>query len=112
MSKYRDSMAAFELGKCIICKELWPTRAKDYGSLIYKCSVCKKDPIKFSSANDMDPEFEKIPHEIRKLLSECTLVEEMLISPVIPVMKVSLESLTQSGYPPTQRSCEISWICR
>jgi hypothetical protein len=96
MEKYRASMSAFNLGTCTVCKEQWPTRAANAQSQEYICAQCTKDPVKYSAQNDMDPCFDQIPDNIRKMLAECTLVEEMLLSPIFPVMKVDLLKINRA----------------
>ncbi|RNA36050.1 ATP-dependent DNA helicase pif1 [Brachionus plicatilis] len=71
--------------QCPNCKELRP-------SLIPKCSQCNNNDhekfIKYSEQNDMLPSFDDIPIEIKKLFEELTMIEEMLIAPILAVMQI------------------------
>lgn len=55
---------------CNNCHELWPSLSND-------CKNCKKNPIKFSARNNMIPDFDNIPLDIKKSFEELTPVEEM-----------------------------------
>ena len=89
----RNEMHSFHLDQerlqhrqCTTCKEAWPTR-QNVVSEVYICYRCKRDkksPKKFSAGNDMDPGI--VPEQLKCL----TQVEEMLISRVCPIMRVTL----------------------
>jgi hypothetical protein len=66
---------------CNNCNELWPTT--------YDCCLqCKKDPVKFSKINDMIPGISDLEQDIKKEFEELTMIEEMLISPILAIMSV------------------------
>ncbi|EPZ36337.1 hypothetical protein ROZALSC1DRAFT_29660 [Rozella allomycis CSF55] len=82
-------METFQQARCRTCHEMWPTPAVVPDNMAeYVCHRCKKDPMKFSLENDMLPNPSAIPLRIRKMLKNLTPVEEMLISPVLPIMAV------------------------
>ena len=60
---------------------MWP-------SILNYCLQCSIDPLKFSKQNDMVPEIDTIPIIIRSNLESLTMIEEILISPILSVMSV------------------------
>ena len=53
------------------------------------CDHCsKKSRAAFGIQNDMIRDLSSIPREIIKLIREMTMIEEMLLSPVLPIMTV------------------------
>ncbi|RNA32178.1 hypothetical protein BpHYR1_039836 [Brachionus plicatilis] len=70
---------------CPYCKELWPSQ-------LPKCSQCNindhRKYIKYSKQNDMLRSFDDILIEIKKLFEELTMIEEMLIVPILAVMQI------------------------
>ena len=91
MKKFHDDMAKYNQHQCTVCKELWPTKEVPATSN-YICPTCKKERndgvFKFSLENDMIRDYSKIPDVIQQHLRELTMMEEMLLSPVLPVMTV------------------------
>ena len=74
------------VSQCTTCWEAWPLKSKPRSP--YVCSQCsrdKKSPRKFSLENSMIPSF--IPDELQNL----TQVEEMLVSPALPIMRVYIK---------------------
>ena len=64
-------------------------------TMAYSCNRCscdKQEPIVYSAANNMDPG--SVPPALQGL----TQVEEMLISPVMPIMSLYQLPLGQYGY--------------
>jgi len=89
MKKFHEDIRMFNSQHCVICKELWPT--KDQVVEVYTCSQCKKDrglPKLFSVENDMVRDLSMVPDVIRRDLRDLSMVEEMLLSPVLPIMTV------------------------
>jgi len=80
---------------CHQCHESWPTSKNS-------CQTCARDKQKsMSKINDMIPLIDELPPQIQKDLEEMTQIEEMLISPIVPVMSVyrlSGGQLVNSGY--------------
>lgn len=102
IKKFYDAIYSLKQHYCENCHELWPDTV-DY------CKQCKKDPIMFSKVlkllnfgtnfsvcnffsffklNDMVPALDDIPFEIKQNLENLTMIEEMLISPILAVMSV------------------------
>jgi hypothetical protein len=82
-------MASLNSYHCAGCKERWFTREKFCDAPDYLCSSCRgKDETKYTAFNDMDPQFELLTDQNREDLSKCTQIEEMLLSPVIPIFTV------------------------
>ena len=59
-----DSLKQFY---CSNCNELWP-------NIKEQCLTCKKDVKKFSIENDMKPNHDDLPIDIKKLFEELTMV--------------------------------------
>jgi len=67
---------------CPHCHELWPTE-KD------RCETCFSDRVnKWTVANQMVPNLDKLTPELQKSFEDLTMVEEQLISPVSAIMSV------------------------
>ena len=66
---------------CSNCHELWP-------SIENVCVQCRKNSLKFSKLNNMVPDLDILPYEIKQALENLTMVEEMLVSPILAVMSV------------------------
>lgn len=81
VKKFHEKIDQLKQFYCTNCQEMWP-------SFINYCKECQKDQLKFSKENLMSPNFEEIPDDIRKHLEQLTMVEEMLISPVLPIMSI------------------------
>ncbi len=102
MKDYHEKIDQLEQFYCTNCHELWP-------STIKFCSQCRKDKLTFSTVeilltnspnkphinfllilkeNNMIPGFDEIPERIKKILEELTMIEEMLISPILAIMSV------------------------
>ncbi|RNA27124.1 ATP-dependent DNA helicase PIF1, partial [Brachionus plicatilis] len=78
---YYNNMDKLNQFYCNNCHELWPT------TLSY-CKQCKDDSIKYSRENDMVPTLDDLPEDIKFQFENLTMIEEMLISPIIPVMSI------------------------
>lgn len=80
---------------CKQCHESWPTNKN-------QCLTCAKDKNGlFTEQNGMIPLLDKLPTQIQKDLENLTQIEEMLISPIVPIMSVYRLSggrLINSGY--------------
>ena len=89
MDKFQRSMKALNPYRCFNCKERWVTRELNCGNEFYKCSYCRgTESDKYTATNDMDPLFENLTDQNRIDLADCTQLEEMLLSPLIPIMTV------------------------
>lgn len=77
----------FELKKlkqyyCDRCHESWPTTKNC-------CTTCSKDKERlFSRLNNMIPLLDELPPQIQKDFEDLTQIEEMLISPIVPIMSI------------------------
>jgi hypothetical protein len=81
LKKYHKDIDDLKQYKCLNCSEMWP-------SILNYCLQCSIDPLKFSKQNDMVPEIDTIPIIIRSNLESLTMIEEILISPILSVMSV------------------------
>ena len=87
MEAFHQELALFNQQQCQICHELWPTKSlKDPN---YTCDHCsKKSGAAFGIQNDIICDLSSIHWEIIKLIREMTMIEEMLLSLVLPIMTV------------------------
>ena len=81
LNKYHKDIDNLKQYHCLNCSEMWPSK-------LNHCLQCSIDPLKFSKLNDMVPEIDNIPNIIKKNLESLTMIEEMLISPILSVMSV------------------------
>ena len=98
LKMFVDNIYKIDQFFCSNCHELWP-------SLTKRCIQCLKDPILLSSViqfkfflnlqnafilkdNEMIPFIDKLPKDIQKYFEELTMVEEILISPILAVMSI------------------------
>ncbi|CAF1086025.1 unnamed protein product [Brachionus calyciflorus] len=81
IKKFHESMREYESFYCNDCSELWPTK-------LAKCETCYAAPKRYTNFNDMNPDHHLLNDEIKKCLYNLTMIEEMLISPILPVMSV------------------------
>ncbi|RNA34788.1 ATP-dependent DNA helicase PIF1 [Brachionus plicatilis] len=79
--KYYQNIDELKQFYCTNCHELWPTKTN-------YCQQCKDDKIKYSKENDMVPGIDDLPDEIKIHFEELTMIEEMVISPILPIMSV------------------------
>ena len=91
MYKYTQFCNDFELFHCEICHETWPSNTKTYQRKSI-CKRCMRDKKKFSSDNCLIPS--PVPEELQNL----TMVEKLLISRVVPIMKVYIRPGGQRAY--------------
>ena len=89
MQDFQETVYSYNQQHCIICKELWPIQGTQQQP--YTCSRCSKESPnshKFGKDNDMIRDMTHVPPEIALELRKLTMVEEMLLSPVHPIMSV------------------------
>lgn len=96
--KFHENVREFKPYFCEKCQELWPTKNN-------KCDTCCSFKKKFTSENDMDPCLQDLPDDIKIVFDELTMVEEMLISPIIPIMSV----YRLSGGQLISRGCVVNF---
>ncbi len=77
---FHNKLKQFNQFHCMNCHEMWPTN-----TMI--CKQCKKNPLLLSTQNNMIPNYD-MPMNVKKAFEELTMVEEMLISPILPIMSV------------------------
>ena len=93
MREFHDELGSYVMRHCTVCREMWPTKDKVRsvnGGDGWTCSTCRKHgptPF-FGEWNDMLPFTDDIPLDVRVALRKLTMVEEMLLSPVFPIMSV------------------------
>ncbi|RNA24395.1 ATP-dependent DNA helicase PIF1 [Brachionus plicatilis] len=80
LKEFYSSLKKFDPFFCNNCHELWPTKHKSCDT----CSVSNR----FTDKNDMIPGHHLLTDEIKKCFFDLTMIEEMLISPILPVMSV------------------------
>ena len=85
MHKFHNSLYELKQYYCEKCKEMWPTCKNE-------CSTCSKlslsDKNMFTEYNNMDPCLLLLPNNIKSMLENLTMVEEMLTYPVLPFMAI------------------------
>ncbi len=84
MDVFHKNMSKLNPFYCYLCNELWPTT-------LNKCETCNKTKTvnrKFSRYNQMVPNICNLPNEIKKHIENITMIEEMLISPILAVMTI------------------------
>jgi hypothetical protein len=81
MNKFNKNIYELNQFFCANCCELWP-------SVVNYCVQCRKDKILFSQANDMIPNIDKLPFEIQHAFEKLTMIEEILIAPVLAIMSI------------------------
>ena len=74
INSFHNKMNRLKQFRCKICNEMWPTFHD-------KCLNCKYN-------KDMDPRHDYLPDDIKLDFSNITMVEEMLISPILPFMTI------------------------
>ena len=90
LTAFHDKMSSLSFTHCICCNESFPSvKLTSSASVCSRCSRDKQEPKLYSAANNMDPGL---------ALQGLTQVEEMLISPVMPIMSVYQLPLGQYGY--------------
>jgi len=89
MDKFLEDMASLNSYHCSNCKERWFSDEDGCDASGFKCNFCRgTSGEKFAASNDMNPEFEKLTLQNRIDLANITQLEEMLLSPVIPLFTV------------------------
>ena len=69
---------------CDLCNQLWPTTKN-------KCETCYKTRTlnrRFTRYNEMVPNICNLPNKIKNHIENITMIEEMLISPILAVMTI------------------------
>ena len=66
---------------CENCGELWPTNTAI-------CQQCRKFPNKYTVQNKMKSNLDDLPLHIKTLFEQLTMIEEMLISPILTIMSI------------------------
>ena len=93
LTEFHTKMSSLSFTHCICCNESFPSiKLTSSASVCSRCSRDKQEPKLYSAANNMDPG--SVPLALQGL----TQVEEMLISPVMPIMSVYQLPLGQYGY--------------
>ncbi len=81
MHEFHRACRKLKQHHCDHCKTLWPSENAT-------CITCKKEFEKFSIENEMVPNFELLPFDVQLAFENLTMVEEMLIAPIQPIMSV------------------------
>ena len=81
MDIFYNNLAKLRNNFCENCHELWP-------SSYAKCTTCGKNKNKFNKQNKMVPDIDNLPIDIKKHIENITMIEEMLISPILAVMSI------------------------
>lgn len=108
LRKFHETISRHKPFYCQTCHELWP-------SDLDKCTTCSKFGASlFSEENAMNPRFDCIPAGVKVQFEQLSMVEEMLISPILPVMSIYRlpnGSLVSRGYV-ANFGQDITPICR
>ncbi len=67
MDKFHEKIETLKQHFCLNCNEMWPNTKE-------QCATCKKYKMAFTEANDMKPNLDDLPLEIKKLFEELTMV--------------------------------------
>ena len=93
LAAFHAIMSSLSYCHCRCCNESFPSlKLTSVDSVCSRCSRDKQEPKLYSAANNMDPG--SVPLALQGL----TQVEEMLISPVMPIISVYQLPLGQYGY--------------
>ena len=84
MDVFHQKIAKLKQFYCDNCNELWPTEQD-------KCSTCHKNNISFSSQNDMNPNFDELPINIKSQFEQLTMVN-------IPILKIKKGIISNKMY--------------
>ncbi|RNA16317.1 ATP-dependent DNA helicase PIF1 [Brachionus plicatilis] len=82
LKKFHNEMDDLKQFFCENCHELWPSK-------INHCTQCSIDNVKYSKLNDMVPGIDELDPETKKAFEDLTVVEEILISPILVIMSVN-----------------------
>lgn len=94
MKKFHNDLKKYQSRHCNVCKELWPTSENNENEDEYTCRRCEKEKKsedkfhKFGIDNDMIRDLTTIPDHIQIHFANLSMLEEMLLSPVLPIMTV------------------------
>ncbi len=83
---------------CSNCKSMWPSEKP-------KCSTCSNNNKKFSTVNNMVLNFEDLSAEVQLAFEQLTMIEEMFISPIQPIMSVF--RLPSGGFSSQRLFCQL-----
>ena len=93
LAGFHSKISSLSFTHCSCCNESFPSiELTSSTSVCSRCSRDKQEPKLYSPDNNMDPG--SVPLALQGL----TQVEEMLISPVMPIMSVYQLPLGQYGY--------------
>ena len=88
-------MSSLQFATCELCHEAWPTMKARVRNNLHVCNRCHRDksiPKLFSSQNNA------IPGPVPECLSQLSVVEEMLIAQIAPMMQTYVLPFGQYGY--------------
>ncbi|CAF1066361.1 unnamed protein product [Brachionus calyciflorus] len=80
ISQFHQNIRQFNSYFCCNCHELWPTKFSN-------CETCEKSK-KFTDLNNLNPRIHLLTSELKTAFFNLTMIEEMLISPILPIMAV------------------------
>jgi hypothetical protein len=99
IKEYHKGISELNQFYCSNCHEMWPTSSNLQQMEL--CSNCKKDRIIYSNENNMIPEIDSLPENVKEAFDQLTMMEEMLIAPICAVMSIFRlpgGGLIQRGY--------------
>jgi hypothetical protein len=83
MYKFHNNLYKLNQYHCKKCNEMWPSIHNE----CHTCSLLKlQDQHMFTDHNNMDPKLDYLPVNVKHLFESLTMVEEMLIAPILPFM--------------------------
>ena len=95
LNRFHESMSSLQFATCDLCHEAWPTMKVRVRNNLHVCDRCHRDksiPKLFSSQNNA------VPGPVPECLSQLSVVEEMLIAQIVPMMQTYELPFGQYGY--------------
>lgn len=85
---FHEELSLFNQQQCQMFYELWPKKSPKDPNYTCVCCIKQIGAEQFGNENNMVRDLSTIPKDIVKLIREMTMIEEMLLSPVLPIMTV------------------------
>ena len=95
LNRFHESMSSLQFATCELCHEAWPTMKVRVRNNLHVCDRChrhKSIPKLFSSQNNA------VPGPVPECLSQLSVVEEMLIPQIAPMMQTYELPFGKNGY--------------
>ena len=95
LNRFHESMSSLQFATCELCHEAWPAMKVRVRNNLHVCDHCHRDksiPKLFSSQNN------PIHGPVPQCLSQLSVVEEMMIAQIAPMMQMYVLPFGQYGY--------------